>query len=36
MGRQYNKKTLIDILEKLRNIRRKDRVNISIGADIIT
>lgn len=36
MGRQYDKKTLIDILEKLRNIRRKDGVNISIGADIIT
>ena len=36
MGRQYNKETLVSVLEKFKKLKRKDEVSISIGADIIT
>ncbi len=35
MNRHYDKKVLLDVLAKLRNIRRPDTIEINIGADLI-
>ena len=35
MNRHYDKKLLLDVLAKLRNIRRPDNIEINIGADHI-
>lgn len=35
MNRHYDRNVLLDVLAKLRNIRRSDNIKINIGADLI-
>lgn len=35
MGRHYSRATLLEVLERLKNLKRDDGVKIQIGADLI-